>query len=215
MKTTLFYFLALLSLLYGCSKQEKNTFTREYRVLLNIQDASGVEVLKSIPTVDNPHSSTNLDLGIGFTAPIIPELYTWEVVDPEVIRDAYARTPELHEITVTPAAVKDHYYLRIFESSPSLHPYVNMITHKLSCSNIFGDDSDHIIVSYWKPREDSQGKNWLLDDGTSALNYCYRMMIDGNEISVTQEPLIHYYNGLSDKEGFWDNASVAWIVINN
>jgi hypothetical protein len=70
-------------------------------------------------------------------------------------------------------------------SSQGLDP-VGRMTHKLTCRHIFGDDEQHTIVSYWKPREDSN-ESWILPDGTSAENDCYRVTVDGVEFTAVRK----------------------------
>jgi len=222
----------LLLLIYccNCSKLPPGHGMLDYMLLIDITNVSGEKILKDIPRDNSYYLSTEGTVPYEFEGygDLLHEMYTWEIVAPESFRDWVRRvsTEVIQKKTVM--AIKGegqnvaNYYLEVRESSPYNLPPQSMIMYKMTCPYIFGDDEEHVIVTYWKPREDDllrlkaklhvKSKPFLSDD--SYRNYCYRIIIDGEEFPVTQEPLLFYLYDNSTG-GFWDTVSVAWVVLDN
>jgi len=171
--------ILLLVLCYGCDNTKKTapemgpgSNLRHYSVLLNIQDASGVELLKEIPKDS-------------ITGIIDSELYSWNVVSPENVRVIHAENPLYPGLIVITMGEKDHYYLYIGHFSPSKHVPADAITFSITCPYLFGNESAHVITSYWKPKKNSFD------------NDCYRITLDGKEFPITNEQF----------------DTVAWLIL--
>jgi hypothetical protein len=80
---------------------------------------------------------------------------------------------EVHNMTLK-VQREDDYECLVF--SKGLHPncIVGMITYKLTCSYVFGDNEEHTIISHWEKYD-------------KYLNSCSRIVIDGKEFPVTEE----------------------------
>ena len=151
-----------------------------YILRLSILDASGNDLVKGI--VCNAWDSekgqmSELDSDFGS---VKPDLYKLEVVFPEPWMDVYHRTPTpgaiLDRIVPTLAVhiIDDYYYLYLETSSDRYDDKersraAEMLTFKLTCPYIFGNNAIHEIVTYWK-------------EGNKPTNsrVCYRIEIGGN-----------------------------------
>lgn len=184
MKTTvkIFAFLLLVASVTGCSKG--GVFPRTYKVLLSFTDAEGNDILKDIPNNKLGGHLVYLDEN-SWAGEILPELYKLAVVMPEY--SYQYNTPNTHnQLGLSVNGLGDSHYLLLGESSSPLKSNIEIITHKLVCPYIFNDDNQHIIVTYWQPNQNVH-ESWILEDGTSAINECYRITVDGKEYPVTQE----------------------------
>ena len=214
--TKLISILSILMLNYSCAKEGGEPFARSYSLQINFHNALGKNILEDIP---NDHSESYQNLGgdkNGWTGIIEPALYEYEVILPEPcfrITSKPVGPPDIPPLYVN--KYEEYYLLEFGVASPTICPPAHTITHKLTCPYIFGDNAEHTIVSYWKPRTGGVHKNWLLKDGTFALNFCYSITVDGKEFSVTQEPFLYFPNGNGMNNPTWDTVSVAWITLDN
>lgn len=153
----------------------------DYNLLLNYKDISGNDLVKGLGEIDSNTS----------------RLYKLEIVLPEpcdnwVIQDHYITD------TVSPKVFyklfNDHYYFTAYFGIPVDDcPTTKMITHKVKCPELFGDDAVREIVSYWN----------IPPKKTSHYRYakCYRIEFEGNEITPT--PMDKY-----------EHVYVATIILN-
>jgi len=222
MRTTKFIgALFAFILICCCSKQEKNQFPRNHVLQLNFQDAFGTEILKDIPNVRLIGHLVVEDKD-GWCGEVKSDVYKLDVVLPKLCFELQEPLSERNEFPLFVNKIANRYYLHIEVGSSSLCPPPNVITYKLICPHIFGDDDEHIITSYWRPRENSHS-SWILEDGTSALNYCYRITLDGKEVSVTQELFVsnhseeskEIFRQITGEEQISKTLSVAWIILDN
>ena len=175
---------------YSCSRQfepkEGAYPLYDYRLLINIQDALGNEKLMGLPYIPGKDSQFAFgDEGIFFK--VHPEYCTWEVIMPgPCVKTESGLLISTFEPKLVVGKMDDeHYYLFFKENSFNRCPRVGVITHKLICPLLFGDEKEHIIVSYWKSSE-----NYKMPSEST----CYHITIDGNEIPVTQKKFFEGYN---------------------
>jgi hypothetical protein len=172
-------------------------------LLINFQDVLGAEKLIGIPYV--PANDCLLgDEGIFFK--VQPNCCSWDVIMSEPCAKMFIGGPEIStfEPSLTVGRMdRDNYYLCLHVKSSNSCPRIGTITHKLTCPFIFGDDSEHDIVTYWKSREDIK---------IPSKSTCYCIMIDGNEFLVTQEKYFVGYSEEFKAETGWI-VSTGWIVL--
>ena len=211
----------LLMLSYSCSKREIGVFPRYYLLQLNFLDSFGIEILKDIPIVKLGGYLVLEDID-GWSGEVKSEIFNLDIILPELCFKLQEPRSERTGYPLFVNKIANRYYLHMKADGSSLCPPAGIITHKLTCPHIFGDNAEHIIISYWKPREDSHS-SWILKDGTSALNYCYRIEIDGQDFPVTQEIFVSNHSEESKKiflqhngkEQISKTLSVGWIVLDN
>ena len=58
-----------------------------------------------------------------------------------------------------------------------------MVTQKLVCPYIFGDNNEHILVSYWEDLPDYKHK-------------CTGFTLDGKEYPIVKEGVLEYKDGI-------------------
>lgn len=206
--------LPILILSYSCSKHEGGVIPRDYHLQLNFQNGFGTEILKDIPN-EKLGGHLVVEDKDGWSGKVESNIYNLNIISPELCFKLQEPQPKRPEYQLFINKIANHYYLDFRTDGSHLCPPAKEITYKFICPHIFGDNVEHVIISYWKPREDSHS-SWILKDGTSAINYCYRLTIDGKEFPVTQEPLIHKeYDPIDGSGGYWDTVSVAWIVLDS
>ena len=175
--------LALLTFSYGCSRDtepDDSSYSRgyqsvRYRIGLNILDVYCNDKMKETVEADNFSFQLNAFQG---------------------------KSDELRVLSILSYTEKGNDGYLILHSSTHPSKKIDMITYKLIFPFVFGDNKEHIIVSYWHP-----------DESGTIDQICYRIELDGKEFPVTREPLLKYYNGVNDIEGTWSEVSVARIVL--
>jgi hypothetical protein len=179
-----------------------------YDLFLKFQDESGNSLLKGIeckdwvfiPEYDEGVGSVNFDF------------YALEIAVPEPCQDTYflankERPGVILEEKATPKLFlrlwNGNYYFEInyrsFENPWGEYencPPAEMITYKLSCPFVFGDDAVHEIVTWWRPYSEKTLNG-------HPKNLCYRIELDGEEFTQITTEL---YDGNSKK-------SVATIIL--
>jgi hypothetical protein len=211
-KIVLFLFLSIIVislgtiLFYGCTKDFGDYETAEYVLLINIKTPDGIDVLKEIPVTER--AVMVVEDKDGWSRRVNPELYRLHQTQPE----EYSKTPSL---PLCVNKINDNYYLVIqFVDNVCLEHYYQA-TFKLICSNIFGDDEEHTIVTYWNPNGSYRPK------GDYPRMECDRITIDGIQYPVNQELFIPNFSDEMKKliapnhkeDDYYRFISVAKIVL--
>ena len=164
----------------------------QYNILLiSFQDTTGKDLVKGIGY--DWWQSDIIQEEEAVQGPIKRDLYTLDVVFPDSCMSMYAlqkeleKQPGIRPVESVPVLVlrkvNGYYYLYFSEASYAgrringvyEYPMAEMITFKLRCPYIFGDDTEHEIISYWKPRPSPYSP------------YCYHIEFDGKEIINHQD----------------------------
>ena len=175
---------------FACNRDANPDFPplgqpRLYLFLLNIQDVSGIEKIKGLPLTDSIQGNDGILSG---TTKL--DALKYSVVmprscsNPNLVEAVWDRGLSLYRRN------DGHYYLELLCGSSSLCPPVEVILQKITSQHIFGDNEEHIIVSYWKPQK-------------TVRNTLYRVEVDGKEFPVTQEKM----------DGSNTDIYTAWIVL--
>jgi len=170
---------------FSCTLQTHDPETVAYNLLLNYTDISGNDLVKGLVEVDNTTS----------------RLYKLEIVLPEPCdnwnnESYHIKSGNTASPSVFYELFDDRYYFTAYFMIPvDGCPTTRMITHKVKCPELFGDDAVREIVSYW----DIPQKAIL---GVMHYAKCYRIEFEGNEI--TPSPM--------DKYG--GNVYAATIILN-
>jgi len=186
--------LLALALMCSCKIDKKYDLPYyDYYLRLSILDAAGNDIVKRIGLLDGQ----SLD-GFFWGATVKPDLYTMEVVFPEPCMDIYHPQPMegvIYDECVPKLAVDilgDNYYLVLRTISDHHDECPNpakTLTFKLKCPELFGDDSTHEIVTYWK-------------EGNTQCRLCYRFELDGKE-----------YTQISYEQ--YDQISCATVILDD
>ena len=174
-------FLVLAMLLNSCEVEYGNFYPfYEHWLWLSFQDTSGNDLVKGIGY--NWWQSDVVPEEEAGGGPVNPDLYTLKIIFPENAVDVWEKSPEIRpELTL----IKPNYgewnsskgYYLNFSTSSVKKDNVEMLTFKLSCPYVFGDNSTHEIVTYWRKSN--------VPKGTVK---CYRIVFDGKEINeITYE----------------------------
>lgn len=153
---------------------------------------------------------------------INPDLYSYEIIYPDLHNDPwYQHQRFVREMgskvildEMPPPVVglykSESRYFLYFEALSVIrymderYPIAEMLTFKLSCPSIFGDDKVHEIVSYWSqdPTYHPEYIELMTKDDPDyfknrpELTFCHRVVFDGKEytqINVND----FYYNDLT------------------
>ena len=166
----------------------------DYFLYLRILDASGNNIAKGIDCYvwDSETGKDSEVVSNDGGGEVKPDLYTMEVVFPEPCMDPYnpALVPGAISFDVTGPTLAVHkfdndYYLFLDTSTNRQEedacPPAEMLTFKLKCPYMFGDDAVHDIVTYWK-------------EGNVPTNsrVCYRVVLDGKD--STEEVIYEDHN---------------------
>jgi len=193
MKTIKLICLLSLFVICGCNNSTMNSDTDEkgpkksddlyymYSLYVNIQDASGVDLIRGIESED---WCSNCDEGIGT---VKKDFYSLEVVFPVPCQDSYAlhNKPRVGYIPdeLTPKLglrkLNNRYYLE-FSTNTFVNPWgeyencppAEKITLKLTCPFLFGDDISREIVTFWQESKIVIGKQ-----------LCSKIEIEGYTVS--------------------------------
>jgi hypothetical protein len=170
--------------LTSCPGHEPETVG--YNLLLNYTDTYGNDLVKGLVEVDTSSSVRLYKLEI-----VIPEPCEYRYYGSYKItgRDTFSPDPFIY------ALFDDHYYCAAYFYLPvDGCPSTSIITHKVKCPELFGDDDVREIVSLWDiPKADRYGTHYA---------ECYLIEFEGNEIIPTPR----------DK---YEQAYVATIILNN
>ena len=172
--------LALLTLIYGCNKisnelDDKSALRggvtlHTYSLSLSFQDVFGNDKIKGIGYDEDP-PCVNINL------------YQWSILQTEKVDETIFHSPMMR------FEIENREYLYLNALSSPWYK-ADKLVYKLTCPYVFGDDKEHIIVSYWQYPESGERRNLI----------CYHVELDGKKISVTND-------------GYLVLKCVAWIVL--
>jgi hypothetical protein len=167
----------------NCSRLEPNSPPcHEYLLLLTIHDVHGRDILQDMPIQDSfSPGATIIPDKYGWDGVVKPELYKLDIVLPELCFVSKKPATQKTDKKLIMSKLHNNFYLGFCEKSTPSCPPVETITFKLTCPFIFGDSSEHIIISNWN----SSGKFRTSDN--FPRNECYSITVDGKEWHVEQE----------------------------
>ena len=192
MKTIKLITLLVLAIMCSCTQPDRCSNCSvpfyDYQLFLRILDASGNNLVQEME-LDWTHPDQAEILGR-----IKTDLYTLDIVFPEPCMDIY----EYHKhsgayepaefVPILSLNIHDYYYYLALRTQSMILDWcpnpAEMLTFKLSCPDVFGDNAVHEIVTYWK-------------EGNKPTNsrICYRIELDG--IAFTEEITYEQYNQIS------------------
>ncbi len=192
----------------GCAKINPKAY--DYLLLLNIHDSYGVDVIEDIPNTKSEGFLVVEDKD-GWIGEVNPEVYKLNITLPSPYYGQGVPNPEI-PLSVT--RINNKYYLVLKVNHINKLPD-DELTFKLTCSHVFDDSEEHIIVSYWR-----EGGLFSLS-GDYTRTECYRITIDGIEWPVEQELFVPNFSdeikkqlALTNNENdFTRFISVAKIIL--
>jgi hypothetical protein len=156
-----------------------------YNLLLNYTDIDGNDLVKELVEVDTIS---------------VDRLYKLEIVIPEPCEYRYGGSSKIKSReTFSPdpfglLLINDHYYCGAYFYLPvDGCPQTRMITHKVKCPELFGDDDIREIMSWWDIPKGENGTHYAK---------CYLIEFEGNVIIPTPK----------DK---YEEVYIATITLNN
>ena len=161
-----------------------------YNLGFNFQDSTGNDLAKGIE-LDEWSADTTMEDALWGT--VKPDLYVLDIIVSEPCtnwdNDIYntpARPgfePDVYRSKLGVARSNDgaRYLRNSFSVPVNGCPEQEMLTYKLKCPYIFGDEEVHEFVTYW-----DVPKKYLPDNSKFAK--CYRIEFDGDEI-IPQAPI--------------------------
>jgi len=171
----LFIFGVLAIMCSTCTKKNYCTELINLHVLfLGVQDVDGNDLVKGIEVVGGNASAH-------WGPEIKSDLYTLTIIYPDLCM--YPIPENLPPVQVVESESCFYLVFDVFTSNVNDCPNADMLTYKLKCSYIFGDDSFHEMVTYWK-------------EGNKPTNshICYRIDLDGKE---SNEEIVYERNQIS------------------
>lgn len=171
-----------------------------YNLGLSFQDASGNDLVKGIG-VEWWMDSTSISQEQAKSGTLKHDLYVLDIIVSEPCKNwdnKIYNTPGSDVIRPRLGMVRYnngyHYLDNDFMLPVNDCPEEKMLTYKLKCPYVFGDEAVHEFVTYWDiPKAKSSGQTYFAK--------CYRIDFEGNEISP-QTPI--------DKNGNY----MAIIILN-
>ena len=195
---TIVIFSFLTTVCFSCQpdkggKKYDNPYL-QYVFGLGIMDASGNDLVKGIefelengvvPDEEQPYQGV-----------IKPDLYTYEIIYPDLCMDTYYQ--HYHMTEGIPGDIGQpeiilytwdgRFYLLFDLQTGTTHgcPPAETLTFKVSCPYIFGNDDVYEIVTYWSqdskyhPDYKDHSKEWFDD---RPMTICYRVVFNGKEIT--------------------------------
>jgi len=179
-------------LLIGCTQRKDADSIIDYwynTILFSVQDISGNDLVKGIE-FDWWQSDLEPDEEFAVGGGVKSELYSLDIVFPDPSMDPFEQYKAMNS---SPDIILDDFipkrlllkkingysYLGVQPTSirhnfldwKVCYPPAGMLTFKLRCPYVFGDNAEHEIVTYWKPY-------------TQILNDCYRVEFDGKEYAL-------------------------------
>jgi len=193
-------FLFLVTVCSSCIKMAADAGPNYSHFLsLSVKNVSGVDLVKELG-LHVSNSDYEPPIMPTFNA-INPDLYTLKAVYPDIKMDpvwnhhntsgAIIPGPYTYKLEYE---IKDDCYYLVFHPRNSFGyrdktPPAPMITYKLSCPQIFGDDEEHEIITYWKPID-------------KRYQSCYRIEYNGKEFSnITHVGVLSYAELIIRKVG--------------
>ena len=170
---------------------DNDVFAYYHLLYLSIKDASGNDLVKGIG-LESWRGETEEEATGGI---VMPDLYTLEYIFPNHWQSQsfghYSRFSFINGKVfkeANPELKHDDYdLLQFYVYTHSVHygygivvkvPFAEKVTFKLKCPYIFGNDTEHEIVTWWKRSEKSSN---------AAL--CYRIELGGKEFTkITYSP---------------------------
>lgn len=169
----------------NCASQEPASVV--YNLGLSFQDASGKDLVKGIeleewwPTGTSMENTTN--------GSVKPDLYVLDIILSEPcenwdndIYNAPARPgfiPDVNRPTLLMKRFKnDSYLINSFSFWISSCPEEKILTYKLKCPYVFGDEAVHELVTYWDIPDTKSSYN-------TYFAKCYLIEFEGKAITPT------------------------------
>ena len=187
--------LALAVIYTSCDKKIRGyavESTYYYYLFLNVQDASGNDLVKDIDLHDDIHALLEVNRDLYTLDVVYPDVYmdpVWRSRHPETICENCIPDPMYYRLGYRikdfyPGdAIKDDYAYLVFYPQVSMGNHwdkkivpADKIIYQLKCPYLFGNDEVHEIVTYWEP---SPQGNW------EKQQFCYRIEFDGKEFDIT------------------------------
>lgn len=162
MKTINFILLSslLVILFNGCNSHGNSEPPYDYYLKLKFEDNSGKNLVKGIKYDQTTHSST-----VSGTSFLVN-------LNEYILETSVANEPMKSEALWI--EIDNYQYECIFTSYSTFDYVASTITQKLKCQHIFGDNKEHVIISYW---------NKNLKDRPS----CSKITCDNKEFQVIKE----------------------------
>ena len=160
----------LLVTFYGC-KEEEDPILRSYYYYYNIaiafENQSGENLVEGIPYDESSNSILNTE-------------YKQTI---SVSPDESGFKPNLYRVN-EPGIWKDENGEENFFFTAMMYNNIYpMVTQKLVCPHIFGDNNEHVLVSYGEDLPDYKYK-------------CTGFTLDGKEYPIVKERVLEYTDGI-------------------
>ncbi len=155
---------------YGCKEEDVTilkTHLYYYNIAIAFENQSGENLVEGIPYDESSNSILNTE-------------YKQTI---SVSPDESGFKPNLYRVN-EPGIWKDENGEENFFFTAMMYNNIYpMVTQKLVCPHIFGDNNEHVLVSYWK--------------SLSAEEYtCTRFTLDGKEYPIVKEGVLEYKDGI-------------------
>jgi len=172
----------ILAYIFGYNDSDPESVI--YNLGLNFQDASGNDLVKGIGLgwMDSTYSEAKAQAGFGL---IDSTIFTLDIIVSEpcsnwdnTIYNTPARPgyePAVNRPSLTMCRYNGYWYLTNWFSLPVNDcPEEKILTYKLKCPSVFGDEAIHEFVTYWD-----------IPKAINKMHYakCLRIEFDGNEIT--------------------------------
>lgn len=155
---------------YGCKEDENiilKTHLYHYNIAIAFENQSGENLVEGIPYDESSNSILNTE-------------YKQTI---SVSPDESSSKPHHYRVN-EPGIWKDENGEENFFFTATMYSYVYpMVTQKLVCPYIFGDNNEHILVSYWEDLPDYKYK-------------CTGFTLDGKEYPIVKEGVLEYKDGI-------------------
>jgi len=151
-----------------------------HNLYLRFHDASGNDLVKGIG-IDK--TSPNITIGgVAAGSNVNPDLYTLYVEGiPKLIESLYFLSGEAFEWLYPDIANGNYDNLRFRFISPYFGSFTEKIIFKLKCPYLFGDDTTHEIITWWKPSTKANG-----------CTFCYRIELADKEFTPMDEEKTYF-----------------------
>ena len=191
MKTYLFtglLGLIILSSFSSCRTSDHEPDLVFYNLALSFQDASGKDLVQGI---ELEHESGSVSVEQAQSGLVKSDLYTLKVVTSQPCEDVIASKSKNY-IPDSPRLGMTKYngysfLTNDFGMDASYCPDEKVLTYKLKCPTVFGDEAEHELVTYWEVPK-------IQNNFAKAI--CNRIEFEGKVITPTIVPESYNYQAI-------------------
>jgi hypothetical protein len=173
-KIELLVFGVLAIMCSSCSSKCCVEQANQHVLFIGVLDMVGNDLVKGIAVGDDTDGAAH------WGPKIKSDMYTFEIIYPDLCMDIGK-----HPVQVEETDILNYLVFDVGASTNNGCPDAGILTYKLKCLYIFGDDVVHELVTYWKEGNEP-----------TKSRLCYRIVLDGKS---STEDIVHERNNQTSR----------------